>query len=363
MKKQRGKTFAFIMFNSIEEREEAKSLLETIQVGGKHLTCKDVGYGNTCCCRQMRKRSVQIKNVSVMRMRMELENVGNLLRWRITRVEIVFCDELDKTTNDVVAPWWNVPYEEQTSRKEREMRQVLKRCNRRLSRKDSDAEKKAGRAGSVKQPCRDFMSNGSCMYGDRCKYLHLTMDEWEAQLKSERRSQEKQGVEGISTEQAKETSTEQAKETSTEQTKETSIKQTKETSTEQTKETSTEQAKETSTEQAETEKIRTSDIAAQGSESSCTPRRETEQTCDKNENPSPKSDAEEYERTNEEEGQLCTMLPILTHPAIHGYRNKCTFTIGKNREGSPCIGFRMGSFIDGNVVIGEVELLFVPSDM
>ena len=323
MKKQRGKTFAFIMFNSIEEREEAKSLLETIQVGGKHLTCKDVGYGNTCCCRQMRKRSVQIKNVSVMRMRMELENVGNLLRWRITRVEIVFCDELDKTTNDVVAPWWNVPYEEQTSRKEREMRQVLKRCNRRLSRKDSDAEKKAGRAGSVKQPCRDFMSNGSCMYGDRCKYLHLTMDEWEAQLKSERRSQEKQGVEGISTEQAKETSTEQA----------------------------------------ETEKIRTSDIAAQGSESSCTPRRETEQTCDKNENPSPKSDAEEYERTNEEEGQLCTMLPILTHPAIHGYRNKCTFTIGKNREGSPCIGFRMGSFIDGNVVIGEVELLFVPSDM
>ena len=73
-------------------------------------------------------------------------------------------DELDKTTNDVVAPWWNVPYEEQTSRKEREMRQVLKRCNRRISRKDSDKEKKkVNRAGSVKQPCRDFMSKGSCI--------------------------------------------------------------------------------------------------------------------------------------------------------------------------------------------------------
>lgn len=191
------------------------------------------------------------------------------------------------------------------------MRQVLKRCNRRISRKDSD-KKKVNRAGSVKQPCRDFMSKGSCMYGDRCKYLHLTMDEWEAQLK-----REKQEAEGAA-------------------------------------------------EQAETERDKVSDVTPQGSESSST-QREGEQTSDmnalseKNENPSQESEAEEYERTSEE-GQLCTMLPILTHPAIQGYRNKCTFTIGKNREGSPCIGFRMGSFIDGNVVIGEVESLFVMRD-
>ena len=252
-------------------------------------------------------------------------------------------DELDKTTNDVVAPWWNVPYEEQTSRKEREMRQVLKRCNRRISRKDSDKEKKkVNRAGSVKQPCRDFMSKGSCMYGDRCKYLHLTMDEWEAQLRNEKQSQEKQADEGISTEQ-----------TDAERDKVSDIPP--------------QENESNSTERRENESNSTE---RRENESNSTERRENEQTSDtnalpeeKNERPIQESDAEEYERTSEEEGQLCTMLPILTHPAIQGYRNKCTFTIGKNREGSPCIGFRMGSFIDGNVVIGEVELLFVLSDI
>ena len=223
------------------------------------------------------------------------------------------------------------------------MRQVLKRCNRRISRKDSDKEKKkVNRAGSVKQPCRDFMSKGSCMYGDRCKYLHLTMDEWEAQLRSEKPSQEKQADEGISTEQ-----------TDAERDKVSDIPP--------------QENESNSTERRENESNSTERIE---NESNSTERKENEQTSDtnalpeeKNERPIQESDAEEYERTSEEEGQLCTMLPILTHPVIQGYRNKCTFTIGKNREGSPCIGFRMGSFIDGNVVIGEVELLFVLSDI
>ena len=313
VKKQRGKTFAFIMFNSIEEREEAKSLLEAIEVGGKHLTCKDANAQKKRS--NQKRRNDEGGDRAEKRSKSETESGEN------------------KTTNDVVAPWWNVPYEEQTSRKEREMRQVLKRCNRRISRKDSDKEKKkVNRAGSVKQPCRDFMSKGSCMYGDRCKYLHLTMDEWEAQLRSEKPSQEKQADEGISTEQT----------------------------------------------DAERDKV--SDIPPQENESNSTERRENEsnsterkeneQTSDtnalpeeKNERPIQESDAEEYERTSEEEGQLCTMLPILTHPVIQGYRNKCTFTIGKNREGSPCIGFRMGSFIDGNVVIGEVEDVVVVSPL
>ena len=67
------------------------------------------------------------------------------------------------------------------------------------------------------------------------------------------------------------------------------------------------------------------------------------------------SDSEDYEKADEDEGQICTMLPILTHSKIEGYRNKCTFTIGKDRNGAPCIGFRMGSFINGNVIIGPVE--------
>ena len=37
------------------------------------------------------------------------------------------------------------------------------------------------------------------------------------------------------------------------------------------------------------------------------------------------------------------------------YRNKCSFTIGLNKAGEKCVGFRMGNFINGNVCVGEVE--------
>ena len=59
------------------------------------------------------------------------------------------------------------------------------------------------------------------------------------------------------------------------------------------------------------------------------------------------------------------MLPILTAEPHEGYRNKCSFTIGgvaplpsllgKDKNDQPCVGFRMGSFIHGNVVIGDVQ--------
>lgn len=174
------------------------------------------------------------------------------------------------TTNDVVAPWWNVPLEEQLSRKEDEMRQMLKRCSRRIERKDKPKVKKEGqnRIGSIKKPCPDFLK-GSCLYGNRCKFLHMTM---EAIMESE-----KAKVEGA----------------------------------------------ENSEEQKTVE-----------------PEDSTEQ--------------EEYQK-EEEEGQLCTMLPILTGAESTGYRNKCSFTIGLNKDGEKCVGFRMGNFIKGNVCVGEVE--------
>ena len=43
VKKQRGKQFAFVTFNSIEERETARPLIECIEVEGKKLKCKEVG--------------------------------------------------------------------------------------------------------------------------------------------------------------------------------------------------------------------------------------------------------------------------------------------------------------------------------
>ena len=219
-----------------------------------------------------------------------------------------------------------MPYEEQTSRKEKEMRQVLKRCNRRINRKDheKDKKKKTGRAGTVDQPCRDFMSKGSCMYGDRCKYIHLTLDEYEERLKKEQEAKEKNVTEETTEAKEKnlaEETTEVKEKNLTEETTEAKEKNLAE-------ETTSQEACATSTK----ENPSTSEHPAQEA-----------------------SDSEDYEKADEDEGQICSMLPILTHSKVEGYRNKCTFTIGKDRNGAPCIGFRMGSFINGNVIIGPVE--------
>ena len=62
-----------------------------------------------------------------------------------------------------------------------------------------------------------------------------------------------------------------------------------------------------------------------------------------------------------EEGQLCHMLPLLTLDTVEGYRNKCSFTIGLNSDNEPTVGFRMGSFVEGNVCIGAIEYPTIPS--
>ena len=178
------------------------------------------------------------------------------------------------TTNDVVAPWWNVPLEEQLSRKEDEMRQMLKRCSRRIERKDKPKVRKEGqnRIGIIKKPCPDYLK-GSCLYGNRCKFLHMTMEAIE-----------------------------------------------------------------------ESEKAK----AANSEEQKSNNQNPIEQNPDE-------QDSEEPYQKEEEEGQLCTMLPILTGAESTGYRNKCSFTIGLNKAGEKCVGFRMGNFINGNVCVGEVE--------
>ena len=44
VKKQRGKQFAFVTFNTIEERDTAWKLIEEIEVEGNKLKCKEVCY-------------------------------------------------------------------------------------------------------------------------------------------------------------------------------------------------------------------------------------------------------------------------------------------------------------------------------
>lgn len=222
--------------------------------------------------------------------------------------------DVDATTNDVVAPWWNMPYEEQLKAKEKEMRQVLKRCNRRIMRKDREKEKKTkenGRAGSVKKPCNEYLHNGGCKFGDRCKFLHISLDEYEKMMK------ESAAAEAAGSSSAVDQTTNQTTDQTTDQT----------TTTQTTTQTTT--------------------TASSDSDSD-------------NANPE-----EPYSKLDEEDGQLCRMLPILTAEPHEGYRNKCSFTIGgvaplpsllgKDKNDQPCVGFRMGSFINGNVVIGDVQ--------
>lgn len=216
-----------------------------------------------------------------------------------------------------------MPYEEQLKVKEKEMRQVLKRCNRRIMRKDREKEKKTkenGRAGSVKKPCNEYLHNGGCKYGDRCKFLHISLDEYEKMMK------EGGGDMGVAS-KAVASATEAVSAVTS---------------------SSTATATEATATTAATTTTTTTTTTCTDSDS------------DDNANPD-----EPYSKLDEEDGQLCRMLPILTAEPHEGYRNKCSFTIGsprppfsslgKDKNDQPCVGFRMGSFINGNVVIGDVQ--------
>ena len=169
-----------------------------------------------------------------------------------------------ETIEDIVTPWWNVPYEEKKERKEAAMRQVLKRCNRRILKSEAKKKKKEKekpkRAGSVKQPCNLFIQKGSCVYGDRCKFLHVTMDEYEKMLKEENEKM------------LKEENEEKVEEENEE------------------KEEKVEEA-----DKEETDKEETTDFVKEP-----------------------------------EEGQICHMLPLLTHSVVEEYRNRCAWTVGLN---------------------------------
>lgn len=208
------------------------------------------------------------------------------------------------------------------------MRQVLKRCNRRITRKDREKEKKkeqhqkeGGRAGSVKQPCNGFIQKGFCKYGDRCKFLHITMDEYEQLLREEKAKSEEAKEDNASVSVPAD-------------------------------QTNCLGENPTTSEKEEKPAEHTSIPI-----SSPTPTNDNNNNNNNNEDDDDDDDdgGVEYSKLNEEDGQLCTMLPILTAEPHEGYRNKCSFTIGKNKEDQPCVGFRMGSFINGNVVIGEIE--------
>ncbi|CAO3608776.1 unnamed protein product [Cunninghamella echinulata] len=59
-------------------------------------------------------------------------------------------------------------------------------------------------------------------------------------------------------------------------------------------------------------------------------------------------------------GLPCEVLDIIESPEVNGYRTKCEFTIGKNLDGEPTVGFLLGLFREGVVsVLNPSELLNV----
>lgn len=51
-------------------------------------------------------------------------------------------------------------------------------------------------------------------------------------------------------------------------------------------------------------------------------------------------------------------------PLINGYRNKSEFTVGKNSNGEKVVGFRLGSYIEGTVEVGDItDLPHIPERM
>lgn len=43
-------------------------------------------------------------------------------------------------------------------------------------------------------------------------------------------------------------------------------------------------------------------------------------------------------------GLPCELEGILESPVVHGYRNKCEFSVGYSQQGKPTVGFMLGNF-------------------
>ncbi|RLN90787.1 hypothetical protein BBJ28_00005759 [Nothophytophthora sp. Chile5] len=54
-------------------------------------------------------------------------------------------------------------------------------------------------------------------------------------------------------------------------------------------------------------------------------------------------------------GLCCPMDSIHASPVTEGYRNKCEFSFGLDAEDKPCLGFRLGLFREGSVVVSKPD--------
>ncbi|KAF4524326.1 hypothetical protein B566_EDAN005384 [Ephemera danica] len=71
------------------------------------------------------------------------------------------------------------------------------------------------------------------------------------------------------------------------------------------------------------------------------------------------------EQAKKYNGLPCQLKPIRPSPVLTGYRNKCEFTIGLNPDtGNPTVGFRLGSYSQGEVGVYPADgLCHIPEVM
>ena len=55
------------------------------------------------------------------------------------------------------------------------------------------------------------------------------------------------------------------------------------------------------------------------------------------------------------DGLACRMLPIIPSPLLEGYRNKCSFTIGVDASGAPCVGARPTGYRQAACIVTSTE--------
>ncbi|KAE8688841.1 Zinc finger CCCH domain-containing protein 24 [Hibiscus syriacus] len=58
-------------------------------------------------------------------------------------------------------------------------------------------------------------------------------------------------------------------------------------------------------------------------------------------------------KSKERGGLPCELEGIIESPIVHGYRNKCEFSVGYSRQGKPTVGFMLGNFREGVTAVEE----------
>ncbi|KAK8601505.1 hypothetical protein V6N13_058801 [Hibiscus sabdariffa] len=58
-------------------------------------------------------------------------------------------------------------------------------------------------------------------------------------------------------------------------------------------------------------------------------------------------------KSKERGGLPCELEGIIESPVVHGYRNKCEFSVGYSQQGKPTVGFMLGNFREGVTAVEE----------